>query len=806
MKKIVIEVLACGVLLASAGCVRTEMPNLSEGEIVVRLSIDGMVTKAEDDILSGHIYLFDKLNAAPYKTIDIASGTTTLDFATVFDSDADKLKRTTVFAVTGESSAASPSSLADLKDNAITAPLFLDGNKVKADPQFYMTAEGKFEKVNDSQTTCNLTLKRLAAKVALELDIPASITTNGNWEFKSGTTYPATTTWTPMTSGENARVYLQNAVSNTTLGAASDPAVLPTSFTTFTYAPVFMNGATVSAPFYTYPVSWTRGDEKEPFIKLILPWRYTTTVVKGGKNVVVDENVVEFYYKIMFPAGITSFEANTYYLPKVTLNILGGEAARPTVIGADGLTVMDWKGVTSSDDMSEVSINSADYLIPEQTKFEVSNGNPLVVKFFSSSNITYTVDRIYKTVYQNADTLQRIIKPKDSVEPAIKDIYSDDWFEKKYDPDSKSGTLTLKHTLSSSFNDDNFAARPYIYELTLTKDADPAIPGSKAISKKIKITQNPPVLAEGIRSTGWVCVNGTTSNFGTKYRARTSSDVNVSSKNATTATGRYINVNKYSPNELGAVNTYAYLGGNVNNCSEYMVLVRVAPYSGVFVDDSREDLSGYSSAADGDGLYGVINMHRTGSGAGTGSGVTYNISGSPLTNTEAEITSIRNYKPSRKSNSANNIAPEFLVASSYGKASATAYENAALRCASYQEDGYPAGRWRLPTEKEIEYCMKLNELGAIPDLFYEKSTLGVVMGYRASSGRRRTSTQWYNEGDRNTDDTNSDANAFVRCVYDTWYWGREPKADLKDETYTEEGKTYQKYKWSGYQDKYIVNK
>lgn len=824
MKKIVIEVLAFGVLLASAGCVQPEMPNLSEGEIVVRLSIDGMATKAEDDVPAGYIYLLDDVSGALFNTVAIdASGTTTLNLS-YFDNDAEKVKRTTVFVAAGYPMAPSPASLSDLKSKTVGASSFLDasGTKVKADPSFIMTAEGHFVKEDATHTTCNLTLKRLAAKVALELDIPASITTNGDWEFKSGTTYPATTTWKPMTSGENARVYLQNAVSNTALGAASDPAVLPTSFTTFTYDPVFMNGATVSAPFYTYPVSWTRGDEKEPFIKLILPWRYETTVKKGDKDVVVDQNVVEFYYKIMFPAGITSFEANTYYLPKVKLNILGGEAARPTVIGADGLTVMDWKGVTSSE-MPAVTINPSDFLVPEKETFEVSNGNPLQIKYFASGEVNFTVKEIYKDVYTNNDTERRYIYstyaghtylstvPIQDTD-AVKDRYNrefsgkddktgteTDWFTNSaFDTATKSGTLTLNHTLSDNFDLPNFAARPYHYEVELS------LKDNSSVKKTITIIQNPPVLVKGVKSTGWVIVDnqhalekdGTTL---TKFKARSSADETPKINHQTKAVYNFPNQSQtssassnawfvYDPNlpndyssnvnyfACGYLWTYEYLSSQPNNKCEWLLYVTVAPKNGLFVCDPRIELSLDSY------LSNLMTKHRTRSGDTTMSDA---IDGCPLTGDPSTISNLTSsYRPTARDRS-TYIAPDFLVASSYGRASTTIYGNCFLRCAAYQEDGYPAGRWRIPTEAEIDYCINLQSNGAIPELF----RIADGSGYYASSGRVRKGSGW--------ESATATTTANIRCVYDTWYWGRDDVETLKTSDF---GTDYSKpqYVWSGY--------
>ena len=164
MKKISIVLFTCAALALSAGCTRETAPELSEGSIVVNLHVDGMETKAETTILPGWLYLFDNVANPPFATVEIdGSKTTTLSFATHFGSEEDLVKRTTVFAVTGYSKITDASSLADIKSRAVT-PLFLDGNAVKADPNFYMTAQGTFEKVDDNTTTCNLTLKRLAAK------------------------------------------------------------------------------------------------------------------------------------------------------------------------------------------------------------------------------------------------------------------------------------------------------------------------------------------------------------------------------------------------------------------------------------------------------------------------------------------------------------------------------------------------------------------------------------------------------------------------------------------------------------------
>jgi len=111
------------------------------------------------------------------------------------------------------------------------------------------------------------------------------------------------------------------------------------------------------------------------------------------------------------------------------------------------------------------------------------------------------------------------------------------------------------------------------------------------------------------------------------------------------------------------------------------------------------------------------------------------------------------------------IAPLFRVASSYGVCDGEIdAEGARYRCASYQEDGYPAGRWRVPTKSEIEYIATLSSKGFIPTLF------NIGSRYHSASGPISV----------NTGGTVSETNgkAFARCVYDEWYWGPDRLSDI----------------------------
>lgn len=137
---------------------------------------------------------------------------------------------------------------------------------------------------------------------------------------------------------------------------------------------------------------------------------------------------------------------------------------------------------------------------------------------------------------------------------------------------------------------------------------------------------------------------------------------------------------------------------------------------------------------------------------------------------------LTHYYPSRQTEVDNVIAPAFKIASSWGVTYDISYAEAQRRCASYQENGYPAGRWRVPTEAEIEYIVSLSNRGVIPALFNGQ--------YFASSGRYYDNG--YREGGWGESYIDPSAIGFhdsngndyaVRCVYDVWYWGNKKMSE-----------------------------
>ena len=169
------------------------------------------------------------------------------------------------------------------------------------------------------------------------------------------------------------------------------------------------------------------------------------------------------------------------------------------------------------------------------------------------------------------------------------------------------------------------------------------------------------------------------------------------------------------------------------------------------------------------------------------------------THTSSGITHLGNdvetkYRPSA-TNSQSILAPAFKFASSYGATDDLYYERAEQRCAAYQENGYPAGRWRVPTVAEIEFACQLSEYNHIPQLFNVFLSQNTVYGYWAGGKYSYGGTQYEArvghlaeslvgiDGSgtdypiiysKRVNNTNFSFRNAVRCVYDVWYWGDDP--------------------------------
>lgn len=151
---------------------------------------------------------------------------------------------------------------------------------------------------------------------------------------------------------------------------------------------------------------------------------------------------------------------------------------------------------------------------------------------------------------------------------------------------------------------------------------------------------------------------------------------------------------------------------------------------------------------------------------------------------------LKYYYPTDETNDKESfVAPKLRVASSKGNIGGqTGIEMARRRCAAYQEYGYPAGRWRLPTKAEIQFITYLSRTNRIPTLFTAWHAQAVYSGtpythyddspyynyphYWCAQGAARINNDKNGEVEiiPNATTANNPQQVAVRCVYDEWYW------------------------------------
>lgn len=411
---------------------------------------------------------------------------------------------------------------------------------------------------------------------------------------------------------------------------------------------------------YTYPQSYETSDVTAPYYKIFCPW---ISQKKGMNN---------FYYKIILPdLEGKSFKRNKIYQLTVDVSVIGGTEDDWALV-TNHVYVADWW----APEVIEASFEGAMYLDVPVTYYEIYGDDFVDIPVVSSNpiqvtNVTGSKRNLYQVKEDQADSYI-------SVTPTI-DIIN-----------TKEG-VKLTHVLNRDITSSDFDCTPITYTMKVSHTQG-------GLSKTIDVTvvQYPSIYAQADPSNGYAYVNSYT--YG-----------NTSSANQTgTARGgrwrSYQNGNTigymaYNNNgdELASMNQGTGLNSNYN---QYIVNVSVLP-EGYKVSGMTEDV------IIGDPRGGQLAHDYLGYAAGTSGGRTTGVQGS--------------YKPAA-STTQNIIAPALRIASSWG---ATIYlndfERAEERCAAYQENGYPAGRWRLPTVAEIDFLIRLSTYEHIPALFTTNS-------------------------------------------------------------------------------------
>ena len=569
--------------------------------------------------------------------------------------------------------------------------------------------------------------------------------------------------WSPMLEG--MEIYLVNAVKTVTLGGEDET---PSYFSYSSNRKRFVNKDELgnltpivgkdgdyysTYPMYMYPQRWTYGSsegyDREPYLKLVVPW------VRHAENgFAMTEK--QLYYKIVMPDDTREgyrrrFIRNNWYHLDIDVGILGAETDEASVT-IDPMTVYMVYWQNDEYVSKKVEIGNARYLSVEKEYYELNNVNSVEVDYTTSHPAiikegSIRVTRPYYGEATSGQALGGVIRQDTNGElyragsyyleydQAHREAMNNglDWFE-------NTGTcIRYTHDLQNDYRLTSFEYSPYTVSFTIVHED---LPDDMRYSKDITLVQYPAIFIEATPN---------------------SDDTFVVIKNGTDNRKLYTSDHwgyVYVDNEHlvrqgeGELEDYAYIYQPLGYTAEDYHW-RAIWYTGGSRDIFKMNvtvLPPNSEFVIGDPRSKTVDNLRTFHDAPSVEGTTRTLTW---------------YYPSESSDrTANMMAPGYRVASKCGgvEFGPITMEQAKLRCASFQEDGFPAGRWRRPTKAEIHFIAQLSANGAFTFLFSSAV-------YWSANGAVRV-----NRNNGTVTDV-SDQKALVRCVYDTWYWGDEQQED-----------------------------
>ena len=567
-----------------------------------------------------------------------------------------------------------------------------------------------------------ISLVRAAAKITLKVAEIVNDITEGDVK------------WFPQTDG--MKVFFYNGVKESKLSAtttnASSRFNLPfgaNGIEGYTFASSIENSKTVydqEIPFYSYPSDWTSTPNNEAYLVLLLPWK------KEGAA-----QWTSFYYKIPISHVVSStsyskMERNTHYQINITVGILGAEEDKGEVVLTPKYTLLNWGEQTVN-----ATLDKAHYLVVDKKEVKVYNKNQVEIGYKASEDISVVITKIEREDLSGNNVGTTTFFPKtgetsaSTVAADREDKANKYTFMKACSVSKNNKSIILSHNIVNEdedentnadgykFSNDDYDFTPYHITLLVTMSYTDGNGQTKTMTEEIKVIQYPAMYIVASQNSDY---NDNSAN----YNDESDKDGYV-----------YIN-NRNSNIQYGSITG---LSGNNANPNMYIITTTA-------LDKNSEYILG-------DPRYTEINNLKNNDWATA-----------PAIYNGTSNRKLQYYYPTRE-DAKNMISPLFRIASSYGKTEGITFDIAKKRCASYQEDGYPAGRWRVPTFAEISYISKLSAEGKIPLLFNNGGNYwnasGTICSPNSTTGVVTEKT--------------SGSNVFVRCVYDEWYWGSDQIAN-----------------------------
>ena len=539
-------------------------------------------------------------------------------------------------------------------------------------------------------------------------------------------------------------------------------------------------------PFYTYARAWEKGAVDAAYLTIDLMW-----VEKDKTNDATSYNT--YYYQVLVNSSGRCFEPNHWYDLTVNLGVLGSVVELdPKEIKDITYYVLDWTTEPESDTgdrYEDVEITDYEYLVVPETKIVLNNTSTGEIRYNASHSIGIMMNTEEKYIElldnkatnmsayyvycgpqldKNGNVVMENSKPK-TIPPEEKSLS----ITTSNFKDNGKGIITYDYTIPSSVYSPVYSYITIWLDLNGNKQLDT---DEQEFTEDVEIVQYPPIHVTPDQTVQYsIFVNkesrytkgtGTSRTNGVRFKHSNGNYYGlgvVPGTNSTTGATAFmyiITVSSLKSTDTFNYNAVTHSSSDRNNPP--------VPYKYI-IGDPRSRISDTRLNDDN---------HNTNENWATAPSV------------DGDERKLQYYYPTSSAPGAFQvIAPKFRIVSFHGNGHQYHnYEGAIMRCASYQEDGYPAGRWRLPTFAEIQFIVKLQEANVICPIFFGNSqyfTPTTQVTYNASGSSYSASGTSFTSSPSTEGGTGS-----VRCVYDEWYWGSEQDAIENTADNKQEGQEY----------------
>lgn len=504
-------------------------------------------------------------------------------------------------------------------------------------------------------------------------------------------------------------------------------------------------------PFYSYPFSWKETDTHVPTFIIAVPWSKRNPGT-GSETYGTPEIT---YYQV-HPNMLTGkLQSNYFYRMYMKIETVGStDNTTPVDITPSGYRIQPW-GEVKVNTHKDVTgdLYRYTYLVVDPTSVVLNNTSSTTLRYSSSSALTSDT-KITQVEYNSYETPGQVTHHTLTADDLAK--LTTNRYELDYT--STPGQIKFTHNV----DDGTYAAKTITIQVA----------NDDGLTELVTITQYPAIYMHTFVGDN-VFVDGYFSHV--ESPAASIGDAIYSDY------GAYNSVN-YSTNFPDGDGSFNY-----NNSDGKNVTV---PYGSMVKDLSNTGSGGSSGVIKNNSITEItVTSFNSNNGFYTANGQNYYYQiGDPREKAGYKSNDLQAYLTNQKlvshswfygdrytitqkswgdnadkikkaSDTKTIIAPQFFVSSGWNSSTSVTFANAQKRAATYQEAGYSAGRWRLPTEAEIMFITARQREGVIPVLFAMDSS----SNYWASSGRLYRNGQFYN--------ASTNAQGYMRFVYDTWYWG-----------------------------------